>query len=68
MSNVLSQEQRRFQSIKKYEQYHARCVKEMFYLAAELKESTGELIDDRQARILWNVSKTLDIKRRKGLL
>ena len=44
-----------------------RRVNEMFSLARALKEN-GTEIDDRQAKVLWNVVKTLEYKRKKGLL
>lgn len=61
----LSQAQKRFQSIKASEKEKATVVKEMFRLAGDFKATTGQTIDDRQAKILFNVAKT---RRMKGLL
>ena len=58
----LSNAQKRFQSIKKQEREKATVVKEMFRLAGDFKAATGRTIDDRQAKILYNVAKTRKAK------
>jgi hypothetical protein len=58
----LSQAQKRFQSIKAQEKEKATVMKEMFSLAGNLKAVTGQSIDDRQAKILYNVAKTRKVK------
>jgi hypothetical protein len=44
-------------------------VSEMFSLARDLRNARPEIkIDEFQAKVLWNVVKSLEMKRRKGWL
>jgi hypothetical protein len=64
----LTRAQKNYQSIRRQERKHATQVVEMLSLASNLKAKTGCTIDDQQAKVLWNVTKTLQFKRSKGLL
>jgi hypothetical protein len=79
MSSHLSREQKRFQSLKRWEKQKAENVAESFSLAAGLKRAvssgdigesvtSGVFIDERQALVLYNVAKTRAMKKKKGLL
>jgi hypothetical protein len=67
MSQMLSKAQRLFQALKAQEKEKAIRMRQLFEMAAGVKKS-GREIDDRQAAILVRVQRTLEEKRRKGIL